>query len=77
MKKFLETLHQLERLDQLIRLKTTGTPGALANRLGISERTVYHLLEGLKSLGAEIRFCRSSGSYCYENHFRLRVVEAE
>lgn len=77
MKKFLETLHQLERIDLLIRRKATGTPVVLANRLGVSERTVYNLIEGLRVLGAKVSFCRSTGSYYYENNFCFRVIEKE
>lgn len=69
--KFLEQLKQLERLDQLIRMKATGTPKELAQRFSISERTVYNLLEILKSFGATIEYCRRRQSYYYANEIKF------
>ncbi|MCB9275530.1 MAG: helix-turn-helix domain-containing protein [Lewinellaceae bacterium] len=70
--KFLEQLKQLERLDQLIRLKATGTPQELANKFSISERTIYNLLEILKSFGAQIEYCRRRQSFYYANEIKFR-----
>ena len=54
--KFLEQMQLLERIDQLIKLKATGTPAELAARLGVSERTVYNILETLRDLGVAINY---------------------
>lgn len=62
---FLERLFLLDRMHHLIRRKGTGTPKALADRLNVSERTVYNLVGVLRDLGAEIYFCNSQCSYCY------------
>ena len=51
---FIEKVQLLERMDQLIRLKSTGTPIELADRLNVSRSTIYEIIECLKSLGAEI-----------------------
>lgn len=63
----------LDRLDDLINRKGTGSPCALAQRLKVSERTVYNLMEALKMLGAEIEYCRERESYCYLNGFRFNL----
>ncbi len=65
--KFLDQLQVLDRLDQLIRLKATGNSQALADRLGISFRSVYNLIAILKDLGAQIFYCRDRQSYYYAN----------
>ncbi len=74
MKKFFQQLSQLERLDGLIRRKSTGSPQALALRLGVSERTVYNLMDALRSVGADIEFCKISNSYCYKRSFSFKLI---
>ena len=72
MKKFVEQLQQLQRLDALIRRKATGTPVILAAKFGVSERTIYNLIDILRSLGAEIAYSREMESYYYEQSFVLQ-----
>lgn len=69
--KFIDTLQQIERIDQLIRLKATGSPKDLSLRLNISESTLYQLLNTMKDMGAPIYFCRNRNSYCYDNEVRF------
>ena len=64
--KFIEKVNQLQRVDQLIRMKATGTPEQLASRLEISKRTVFELIAFMKSLNAPIYYCHQRLSYCYE-----------
>ncbi len=79
--KLIEQLQLLDRLDQLIRLKATGTPAQLASRLEVSERTVYNLIDTLRQLGAEIAYCKYRCSYQYESEiqfsFTITVKEGE
>ncbi len=62
----IEKLQQIERVDGLIRRKSTGPPSSLASRLGKSERYIYNLINLMKTMGAPIYFCYASNSYCYE-----------
>lgn len=62
---FLEKVQLIERLDQLIRMKGTGTARDLADRLNVSHTTVYEILECMKSMGAEIKYCRDRRSFYY------------
>jgi len=64
--KFIEKVNQLQRVDQLIRMKATGTPEKLASRLEVSKRTVFELIAFMKSLNAPIYYCHHRRSYCYE-----------
>ncbi len=64
--KFIEKLNQLQRVDRLIRMKATGTPEQLANRLEVSKRTVFELIAFMKTLNAPIYYCHHRMSYCYE-----------
>ncbi len=60
-------LNRIHRLDALIRQKRTGPPKELAEKLDISERWLYNLLEELKTeLDCPIRYDRRSRSYVYE-----------
>ncbi|MEM1319267.1 MAG: hypothetical protein AAGG75_03370 [Bacteroidota bacterium] len=70
--KLFATLKMVERLDQLIRLKSTGTPKKLAVRLGISERSVHRLIEMMKDMEAPIYYCIARQSYCYECDVEFR-----
>jgi hypothetical protein len=67
----------LERLDGLIRRKATGDRESLANRLGVSLRTVTNLKLELEALGAEIRFDKVGNSYVYEEgvKFNWKIVD--
>ncbi|MDF2191992.1 HTH domain-containing protein [Paraflavitalea sp. CAU 1676] len=58
-------LDRLQTLDRLIRIKGTGTPKQLADRLDISERTLYRLIDTMRSLGAPIAYSESRQSYYY------------
>ena len=58
-------IYRIERIDQLIRMKATGTPVQLAKRLETSERTIYDIIKLMKKIGAPIYYCRYRKSYCY------------
>lgn len=71
-----DNLFLLQRIDGLIRRRATGTPKALASRLGISECSVYRLLDDLKSQGFPITYDKSAQTYYYTNtvHVMMEVV---
>ncbi len=71
MSRILTKLNQLEKIDNLIRLKSTGTPIQLAKKIDTSERTVYNLINELRILGASIKFCKFNQSYYYMEEFYL------
>lgn len=68
---FLERLRTLDRLHNLIRLKATGSPQQLAQRLQVSKRTIFNLLEDLRTFGAEIAYCKYTQSYYYAEPIHL------
>jgi len=67
----IDKLYQIERIDNLIRRKATGSPKDLASRLGVSERTIYDCIDLMKSMDAPIYYCRHNQSYCYDNPVRF------
>ncbi len=48
--KFSEQLNRFLRLDQLIRLKATGTPKELAKKIGVSESALYEYINEMKEM---------------------------
>jgi predicted DNA-binding transcriptional regulator YafY len=66
-------LNLLLRLDQFIRQKGTGSPPEFAQKMGVSERSLYEYLKVLKDLGAPIRFSRQERSYYYEKVGQFQI----
>ena len=61
-----DIFERLTRIDYLIRIKGTGTPAQLAERLNLSERSIYDYISFLKGLGCPIKFDSYRESYYYE-----------
>ena len=69
----LDKIKLIERTDALIRRKSTGTPNQLADRLKLSERSLYNLIRLMKEMGAPIYYCRDRNSFCYEHNVEFRI----
>jgi biotin operon repressor len=61
----LNQLALLQRMDDLINRKGTGTAEELADRLDICRRSVFNYFERLRYYGAEIEFNFEKNSYFY------------
>lgn len=68
-----DSFDRIKRIDYLIRIKGTGTAGELADKLKISRKSVYNLLNEMKDRGAPIKFDQFRGSYYYdeEGYFKI------
>jgi predicted DNA-binding transcriptional regulator YafY len=64
---------RLERLNFLIKSRSTGTPQALAKKLAVSERSLYVTLDLMKDLGAPICYCKQCKTYYYAEEGNLTV----
>ena len=71
---YLKRMQTLERLHTLIQRKATGDRKALAEKLGVSERSVYRMFDHLRYLGAEIGYDGGRPLYYYWNDFALEVT---
>ena len=69
-------LNRLDRIDQLIRIKGTGTPAQLAGKLGLSERSMYEYIRLMKEFGAPVVYSRERQSYyyLYQGRFIVRFL---
>lgn len=67
-------ISRIKRLDDLIRRKSTGTPKELAEKLNISERWLYVLLEELREeFDCPIVYDRTKRSYKYSKNGRMML----
>ncbi|MEM9546159.1 MAG: hypothetical protein AAGA77_09300 [Bacteroidota bacterium] len=71
--RFFEKIKVIERIDQLIKLKATGSARDLAAKTNLSKSTVYEILELMKLMGAEIQYCTSKRSYYYVVDKKLAI----
>lgn len=61
-----EALREIERVDALVRLKATGTPDEMAEKLGISRSTWFEYLNVLTNdLGFPIAYDSNRKTYFY------------
>lgn len=63
----------LEQIDQRIRLKATGKPEEFAERIGVSKRTIFRLIESLKNIGCPVCYDRYKETYKYKRKGRLVI----
>jgi hypothetical protein len=71
--KNLKQLERLRKIHRLIKLQNTGTPGELAEKLHISIRLTYLLLEQLREFDAPLCFNRRTKTYYYKHDFELTI----
>ena len=71
--KVFEQIQQLQRIHQLIAAGQTGSPKEFAQKLGISSRRLYDILDELKNRGAPIAYSISDKSYFYNKDFQLDI----
>ena len=71
--RFIEKAMLIERVDQLIRQRRTGSARDLARRIGVSKTTVYDIIEVMKLMGADIAYCAKRRSYYYAQEKILAI----
>jgi biotin operon repressor len=72
-----ELLNHLETLDQFVQNKCTGSPQELAEKLGVSENSVYELLKIIETFGYPLKFNHELDSYEYVKPCKLRLLDFE
>jgi predicted DNA-binding transcriptional regulator YafY len=65
---------RLNRINELIRKESTGTPDFLACKLGVSLSTVYRDIRFMKKKGAPIKYNLQKQSYYYKNMGNLQFL---
>lgn len=69
----LKYVERLQRMDQLIRLKATGTAEKFAAKIGISRSVLMETIRDLKDIGCEIEYCRIKQSYFYAKKGKFHI----
>lgn len=69
----IDLFFRLEYVDYLIRAKSTGKPKEFAERLDLSERSLYDLIHLMKNLGAPIAYCKQKKTYYYTEQGKLNL----
>ncbi len=67
-------LYQINQLEQIhfhIEHKSTGSPRYFANRLKLSVRSLYRILEELRDLDVHIQYNKTRGSYEYTGEHNI------
>ncbi len=65
--KFYEYQEKLIRIQELAKRNATGSPKELAERINVSERTLFRLVQNIKEQGVEIEYCRKISTYFINN----------
>jgi len=65
MRNFIKIYKRLEYIHQLIKFQNTGPAKQLAEKLKISERTVFNLFNTLKALGYNIEYSFANNTYLF------------
>jgi hypothetical protein len=61
------------KIHELIEVELTGSPKEFADKINVSERTIYNYLEFMKvELQAPIVYNGSKKSYCYDGECGLK-----
>lgn len=63
----------LARVNDLIKHKRTGNPKEFAGKLGVSERTLYRIIEELRDRGAIVSYNSERSTYFYENSVEINL----
>lgn len=66
-------LDKLKVINSEIKNKKTGNPDDFAGKLNISRSMLYVYIEEIKTLGAEIKYNRSTKTFYYENDFDIKI----
>ena len=64
----LKYYQRISYIMELTEKRKTGSPAELAMKLGVTERTVYNIMESLRCTEAgSIQYSRSDRSYIFSN----------
>jgi predicted DNA-binding transcriptional regulator YafY len=75
-RKFIE---RFKRIDEIIQNKSSGSPAQLAERLEISESTLYEFIAVMREEGAPILYDKYAQRYFYETpgHFNISFISTD
>jgi hypothetical protein len=69
----LKYVYRLQRMDDLIARRATGTPEAFAQRMHLCRSELMNCLNELRQLGTPVAYCRRRRSYYYPENKQLFI----
>lgn len=72
---FIKNIESAERLHRLILEEKTGSPKALALKLGIPRNLLYLLIDELRDLNMPVAYSRKFETFYYEPDVKLRLLK--
>lgn len=72
-------IERFQKIDKLIQKKATGNATELAQKIGVSRRTIIEFIAVMKQLGAPIYFDKYKNSYSYieQGYFNISFVRGQ
>jgi predicted DNA-binding transcriptional regulator YafY len=72
-------IKRFQTIDRLIQRKATGNSEQLAQKIGVSRRTIIEFIAVMKEMGAPIYFDKIKNSYCYSElgHFNISFTRGQ
>lgn len=70
-------IRRIERINYLICSRRTGTPSQFAEKLELSESTLYNYLRALRELGAPIAYDKHRQTYYFEAYGKIKICFEE
>jgi predicted DNA-binding transcriptional regulator YafY len=71
--KLLEQIERINRLNEMIKYRRTGTPQQLAKRLNLSTSMIYKLMDELRLREVPVEYSRQMGTYYYSRGFQMKI----
>lgn len=69
----IDALDRLKRINEMIKLESTGNPKEFSKQLGLSESHLYRCLNEIKDMGAPVKYSKRKNSYYYSKPFEIKV----
>ena len=66
-------VERLRRMDSLISMMATGTPGEFAEKLEIRRSTLFLSLQEMREMGVNIKYSCFRQSYYYADNRRIKI----
>ena len=64
---------RINKINQLIKNKSTGNPKEFANKLNISKSILFLILKDFRAMGAHIKYCNELRSYFYTKPVEIKA----
>lgn len=72
--KIIKQLERLKTIHHLIENQQTGSPNEFANKIHVSKRQLFNILDDLKLMGAPIEYSTLQKSYIYSEYCEIQLL---